>query len=43
MKYKIYTRCIMETSDPEITFNEQGVCNHCIRNDEELPKRVFKG
>lgn len=43
MKYRICTRCIMDTSDPEITFNEQGVCNHCLRYDEELPKRVFKG
>jgi N-acetyl sugar amidotransferase len=43
MKYRICTRCIMDTSDPEITFNEQGVCNHCIRYDNELHKRVFIG
>ncbi len=43
MKYRICTRCIMDTSDPEITFNEQGVCNHCVRYDNELHKRVFIG
>ncbi len=28
-KYQICTRCIMDTSDPEIVFDENGVCNHC--------------
>ncbi|MBP6755518.1 MAG: N-acetyl sugar amidotransferase [Bacteroidia bacterium] len=41
--YKICTRCIMDTSDPEIFFDEDGVCNHCHRYDVELPKRVFQG
>lgn len=41
--YQICTRCIMDTSDPDITFDENGVCSHCHRYDEELPKRVFKG
>lgn len=27
--YQICTRCIMDTSDPEITFDSQGVCSHC--------------
>lgn len=27
--YQICTRCIMDTSDPDITFNEVGQCNHC--------------
>ena len=27
--YKICSRCIMDTSDPDITFDAQGVCNHC--------------
>ena len=43
MEYKICTRCIMDTSDPEITFNNQGICNHCLRYDNELDKRVFIG
>jgi N-acetyl sugar amidotransferase len=28
--YRICTNCIMDTSDPGITFDEQGVCDHCI-------------
>lgn len=27
--YQICTKCIMDTSDPEITFDEDGVCIHC--------------
>lgn len=29
--YRMCTRCIMDTSDPEITFDDDGVCNHCHR------------
>jgi len=28
-EYKICRRCIMDTSDPEIIFDENGTCNHC--------------
>lgn len=27
--YQICTNCIMDTTDPEIVFDESGVCNHC--------------
>jgi N-acetyl sugar amidotransferase len=27
--YRICQRCIMDTSDPEIRFDEHGSCNHC--------------
>ncbi|MEO8680294.1 MAG: N-acetyl sugar amidotransferase [Vicinamibacterales bacterium] len=27
--YQVCTRCVMDTSDPAITFDAQGVCNHC--------------
>lgn len=27
--YRICTRCIMDTSDPQIVFDAAGVCNHC--------------
>jgi len=30
---QICTRCIMDGSDPQITFDERGVCNHCQRFD----------
>ncbi|MBN1294305.1 MAG: N-acetyl sugar amidotransferase [Candidatus Latescibacteria bacterium] len=29
--YQICNRCIMDTSDPEITFDSNGYCNHCTR------------
>src|SRR3954470_7627760 len=28
--YQICVRCVMDTSDPEITFDDHGVCNHCL-------------
>lgn len=28
------TRCLMDTSDPWITFSEAGVCNHCQQHDD---------
>lgn len=40
--YQICTRCVMDTSDPEITFSMEGVCNHCEnyenRKARELPE-----
>lgn len=27
--YQICTRCVMDTSDPDIVFDEKGICNHC--------------
>src|SRR3989442_13774192 len=29
--YRMCIRCVMDTSDPEIVFDEHGVCNHCAR------------
>ena len=29
MTHQICTNCIMDTTDPLITFDEKGVCNHC--------------
>ena len=31
MEYNICSRCIMDTSDPDITFDVEGICNHCNR------------
>ena len=28
-KVQVCTRCVMDTSDPQITFDENGNCNHC--------------
>jgi len=41
--YQICNKCIMDTSDPEIVFDESGVCNHCHRYESLLPSRVFTG
>lgn len=27
--YRICTNCVMDTSDPDITFDDRGVCDHC--------------
>jgi len=40
-KYQICTRCVMDTTDPEITFDEAGVCNHCCQFDEVTSKGWF--
>ncbi|MFY0640146.1 MAG: N-acetyl sugar amidotransferase [Bermanella sp.] len=40
-KYQICTRCVMDTTDPEIKFDEQGVCNHCHEFDNVTTKRWF--
>ena len=36
--YQVCTRCIMDTTDPTITFDDQGHCNHCTRVETQ-----FKG
>ena len=38
MEYQICNRCIMDTSDPDIVFDEGGVCNHCKSFDEKIRK-----
>ena len=30
MEYNICKRCVMDTSDKTIKFDENGFCNHCI-------------
>lgn len=35
------TRCIMDTSDPEISFDERGVCNHCRRVEERFVGKTW--
>jgi N-acetyl sugar amidotransferase len=29
--YRVCSRCIMDTTDPEITFDADGACSHCAR------------
>ena len=28
-KYQVCTNCVMDTSDPKITFDKSGVCDFC--------------
>ncbi len=39
--YQICTNCIMDTTDPEIYFDENGVCNHCLKFENQLKKNWF--
>ena len=51
-KYQRCSRCVMDTSDSEIKFDSNGVCNHCLKFDqyknklwfpnEEGEKKLFK-
>ncbi len=34
--YQVCTRCIMDTTDPEIVFDNNGVCNHCHYFDNNV-------
>ena len=39
--YQICARCVMDTTDPEIIFDSEGVCNHCHEFDEITSKNWF--
>ena len=41
--YRMCTRCVMDTTDPDIEFDMNGVCNHCKRYDYRVSKNVFVG
>jgi len=34
--YQVCTRCVMDTTDPDITFDQAGVCNHCYYFDNNV-------
>lgn len=40
-EYKICINCVMDTTDPEIEFDKDGVCNHCRRFEKEIEPRWF--
>lgn len=40
-QYQMCSRCVMDTTDLEITFDGDGVCNHCHHFDNETSKRWF--
>jgi N-acetyl sugar amidotransferase len=39
--YRQCTHCIMDTTDPDIVFDDQGVCNHCYLYAEVSGSRLF--
>nr|WP_250886183.1 N-acetyl sugar amidotransferase [Pseudomonas brassicacearum] len=41
--YKICSRCVMDETDANIRFDEQGVCNHCHKFDEVQSLQLFTG
>jgi N-acetyl sugar amidotransferase len=41
MMYQRCTRCVMDTTDPQIEFDEQGVCNHCHNFDNVTRKKWY--
>lgn len=43
VEYRICTRCVMDTTDPEIEFDENGVCNHCHAYDRMVREYVVSG
>ena len=40
-KYQICTCCVMDITDPEIIFDEKGLCNHCRYFHEVTSKHWF--
>lgn len=39
--YQVCKRCIMDTTDTSIQFDENGTCNHCHTYDKYAPTRVL--
>ncbi|MBV6402502.1 MAG: hypothetical protein CNIPEHKO_02814 [Anaerolineales bacterium] len=42
-EYRICARCLMDTTDPNIVFDENGVCNHCHDHDRLMKQKVVTG
>jgi len=43
LSYQQCNRCVMDTSDSEITFDENGYCNHCTEYFEKTSKLIYHG
>jgi len=39
--YRICTRCIMDTSDPDIWFDEKGACSHCQKYKDVIQGKSY--
>lgn len=40
---QVCTRCVMDTTDRDIIFDEKGICNHCHEFDANVDYRVLRG
>ncbi len=36
-------RCVMDTTDPDIVFDAQGICHHCHEHDRRVRTKVLSG
>ena len=41
IKYEICVQCVMDNSDPEITFDAEGVCSHCENFDKAIKLAII--
>lgn len=39
--YRICSRCVMDTSDSGINFDQNGVCCHCLKFDREIKPQIL--
>ncbi len=39
--YQMCTRCVMDTTDPDITFDENGVCSNCHKFENKIKLNWF--
>ena len=42
-EYRICNRCVLDTTDPEIVFDEKGNCNHCNGYFENIKHLSYQG
>ena len=40
---RVCSRCVMDETDANIVFDDQGVCNHCHRFDSVQSHQLFSG
>ena len=41
MPEQICVRCVMDSSDPQIVFDDQGICNHCKEHEDRFAATPF--
>ncbi len=42
-EHQVCQRCVIDTSDPDITFDQNNICNHCQQYDNILDKKWLRG